>query len=251
MKITAIIAARMGSSRLPGKSLMPILGKPMLERMIERVRHSCHIDEIILATTKLSNDDQLENFADEIGVGCFRGSVDDVLGRINQAVATSRADLAVELLGDNPLVHADLIDDVIDFYLENQYDYCVSATSEHPHAGNDIYKFPIGIRVEVFNPDVLNKCGKLAVDAYHRENTTSFIYHSPEIFSTGYFEARGKWLPLNRPEVTFAVNYQENYDLVARIFEKCYPVDANFSLFTMMETFDSLPELWNLMGSQE
>jgi spore coat polysaccharide biosynthesis protein SpsF (cytidylyltransferase family) len=98
---------------------------------------------------------------------------------------------------------------------------------------------------------VLDKCARLADTAYYRENTTSFIYRNPDIFSTGYFEASGKWLPLNRPEVTFAVNYQENFGLIARIFEKCYPVDPNFSLFAMMDAFDGEPGLAKLMGSQE
>ena len=251
MKIVAFIAARMGSSRLPGKSLMPILGKPMLARMIERVQCSRHVDEIVFATTKLSNDDPIESFAQEIGVGCFRGPVDDVLGRINQAVAASGADLAIELLGDNPLVHADLIDDVIDFYLANEYEYCVSVTTEHPYAGKDLAKFPIGLRAEVFGPDVLDKCAQLAIEAYHRENTTSFIYRNPDIFSTGYFAAREKWGLLNRPELNFAVNYQENFDLVTHIFESCYPDDPNFSLFKVLDAFDNQPELTKLMGAQE
>ena len=91
----------------------------------------------------------------------------------------------------------------------------------------------------------------MATEAYHRENTTSFIYRNPDLFSTGYFDASGKWSLLNRPELTFAVNYRENFELVARIFESCYPIDPNFSLFDILAAFDSQPELAKLMGAQE
>ena len=248
MKIVAIIACRMGSSRLPGKTTLPVLGKPMIERMIERVRHSMYLEEIVIATTDLPEDDMLAEFAQQINVGCFRGSADDVLGRIHAAAGTLDAGLIVELLGDNPLVHADLIDDVIDFYRAGELDYAASVTTEYPHAGADVQKFPIGIRVQVFPPTVLERCEKLAQDAYHRENSTTYICEHPEQFRLGYFEAREKWNTLYRPELTFAVNYAKNFDLVTRIFERCYPQDPNFSLIDVIHTFDADPSLRLHMG---
>jgi len=249
MKTTALITARMGSSRLPGKSMMPILGKPMIERMIERVRHSQYIEQIVIATTELMEDDTIESLAARIGVGCFRGSVQDVLGRINAAAVVCDADLVVELLGDNPLVHADLIDDVVEFYKESDFDYTASVTTEYPHAGPELMQFPIGTRVEVFSQAVLDRCEELANEPYYREHSTSFIYEHPDMFRLGYFEARGKWRYFNRPELTFAVNYQENLNMVRRIFERCYPVNPNFPLSDVIRTLDSDPTLRPLMGS--
>ena len=249
MKTTALIAARMGSRRLPGKSMMSILGKPMLERMIERVRHSQSIEQIVIATTELPEDDAIESLAARIGVGCFRGSAQDVLGRINAASAAYGPELVVELLGDNPLVHAHLIDDVIVFHTNGDFDYAASVTIEYPHAGAAMKKFPIGIRVQVFTPPVLDRCAQLASEPRYREHSTSFICEHPEMFRPGYFEAKGKWRDLNRPELTFAVNYQENLNMVRRIFERCYPVNPNFPLTDVIRTFDSDPALRPLMGS--
>jgi len=246
LKTVAIIVARMESTRLPGKAMLPILGRPMIERMIERVRHSRYVTQIIIATTELASDDVLAALAKRLGVECFRGSVDDVLKRIHAAAATVDAELLVELLGDNPLVHSDLIDDVIDFYHANQCDYAASVTTEYPHAGPKIATFPIGIRVQVFTPAVLDQCQQLASTSYHLENSTTYIYEHPEKFKLGYFEAKGKWTELNRSELTFAVNYQQNLDLVSQLFELCYPRDANFSLSAMLQVLDETPWLASL-----
>lgn len=249
MKVHALIACRMGSCRLPGKAALPILGKPMIERMIERVQQSRCLHDIAVATTHLPEDQELVDIALRIGVGVFRGSPDDVLGRLYAAAETLDADLLVELLGDNPLVHSELIDDVIGFHLKHSYDYSASVTAEYPHAGADAHKFPVGIRVQVFSPAVLEKCAREAGDQYYRENSTTYIYEHPEIFRLGYLEAKGKWNQLNRPELTFAVNYRKNFDLVTKIFERCYPRDSNFSLFDVIDTFDADPALHPLMGN--
>lgn len=251
MKTLALIAVRLSSSRLPGKALMPILDIPMLEHMVDRIRFSQYVDEVLIATSTESSDDDLELFADRVGTNCFRGSLDDVLGRLHAAVESTDADLVVEMLGDNPLVHSELIDDVIDFYLEQGVDYAANATVEYPHAGPEIAKFPVGIRVQAFTPAVLEKCNRLVTEPQHREHSTSFIYENPDIFTLGYFEARGKWQELHRPDLTFAVNYRENFQLVARIIEQCYPKDKNFSLQDALQVYDSDPALSALMGAQD
>ncbi len=249
MIVHALIACRMGSSRLPGKVAMPILGKPMIEGMIERVRRSHYLHNVLIATTDLPEDQALVDIAARIGVGCFRGSPDDVLGRLHAAARTLHADLLVELLGDNPLVHADLINDVISLHVDGQYDYSANVTTEYPHADAGVRKFPIGIRAQVFSPAVLERCTREACDQYHRENATAYIYEHPEIFRLGYLEANGKWSRLHRPELTFAVNYAKNLHLITRIFERCYPSDPNFSLFDVIDTFDADLALHPLMGS--
>lgn len=150
----------MGSSRLPGKTTKRILGRPMIERMIERVRHSRHLTDVVVATSTNPEDDPLEILARRIGVGCFRGSPDDVLARIDGAVRSAGADLIVELLGDNPLVHASLIDDVVEFHRVGNYDYSASVTAEYPHAGPQVQKFPVGVRVQVCSPEVIHRAAR-------------------------------------------------------------------------------------------
>jgi spore coat polysaccharide biosynthesis protein SpsF len=249
MKTTALLAVRTGSSRLPAKALMPILGKPMLERMLERVARAKAIDEIVIATTELAEDDRVEALATRLGARCYRGSVDDVLGRMAGAVEASGADRVVELLGDNPLVHADIIDEVAAFFDAGDYDYAVNVTHEQPNAPPNAARFPIGVRVEVYKPEVIIRCAGETNDPRNREHSTSYIGEHPELFKLGYFEARGPWAALDQPAYTFAVNYQQNFDLVEQVFVGCYPQDENFSLPSVMALLEAKPELINLMGA--
>jgi spore coat polysaccharide biosynthesis protein SpsF len=245
----ALLAVRTGSSRLPAKALMPILGKPMLERMLERVARAKAIDKIVIATTELAEDDRVEALATRLGACCYRGSVDDVLGRMAGAVAASNADRVVELLGDNPLVHADIIDEVAAFFDAGGYDYAVNVTHEQPNAPADAARFPIGVRVEVYKPEVIIECARETNDPRNREHSTSFIGEHPELFQLGYFEALGPWASLNQPGYTFAVNYQQNFDLIEQVFASCYPLDEDFSLPSVMALLEAWPELTELMGA--
>ena len=231
---------------------MPILGKPMVERMVERIRYSSKVTDVLIATSYLDEDQPLVDLASRLDASCFRGSPDDVLGRIAAAAASgTKADLLVELLGDNPLVHSELIDDVLDLHIGGGHDYSASVTVEYPHARGDAARFPVGIRVQVFSADVLARAACEATDPYHRENSTTYIYQHPEIFEVGYLQAVGKWARLHRPSLTFAVNYRRNFELVSRLFERCYPGNPNFSLVDVIDTFDADSQLARLMGNQE
>jgi spore coat polysaccharide biosynthesis protein SpsF len=249
MKTIALLAVRTGSSRLPAKALMPILGKPMLERMIERVQRASAIDEVVIATTERSEDDRIEALATRLGASCFRGSEDDVLGRMSSAVEAAHCDRVIELLGDNPLVHAEIIDEVAEFFEAGGYDYAVNVTHEQPNAPADAARFPIGIRVEIYKPWVITQSAAETSDPRNREHSTSYIGEHPEKFKLGYFEAKGRWAPLNEPKMTFAVNYQENFDLIEAIFNACYPQDSNFPLQAVMALLEAKPDLRSLMGA--
>ena len=228
-----------------------ILGKPMIERMIERVTYSRYVERICVATTDLPIDDELEAVAAQLGVLSFRGEESDVLGRIVGAVERYKPHLIVELLGDNPLVHSSLIDDVIEFYHDSNVEYAVSVTTEYPFAGPDMKKFPLGIRVQVFPPETIYLCNRLVQDSYYRENSTAFIAENPELFRIGYFEAIGRWARLHRPDLSFAVNIPKNLLLIKEIFSKCYFRNRNFSLFDALKITDSDERLITLMGNNE
>jgi spore coat polysaccharide biosynthesis protein SpsF len=251
MSTMALLAVRTGSSRLPAKALMPILGKPMLERMLDRVSRAKRVDQIVIATTHLDEDDPIEELAHGVGASCYRGPVDDVLGRMAGAVTQTGVDRVVELLGDNPLVHSDIIDEVCDFFETGAFDYAVNVTREQPHAPASAARFPIGVRVEVYTPAVIIRCAQEADDPRNREHSTSYIGEHPDRFKLGYFEAKGGWAALNRPNYTFAVNYQQNFDLVERIFSTCYPQDTNFSLHAVMRALRDQPSLTSMMGTPQ
>ena len=116
MKTVAIIEARMTSTRLPGKVMLPILGKPMLELLIERLKRATLINQIVVATTQNLTDYAIEQLAQRMGVECFRGSEDDVLDRVLHAAHTYEADVIVEVTGDCPLIDPLIIDKVIKVY---------------------------------------------------------------------------------------------------------------------------------------
>ena len=166
MKIVATIEARMTSSRLPGKVLMPIMGKPMLAYLIERLKRS-RVDEIVVATTDRPTDDLIEQLATNLGVGCFRGSEEDVLGRVLLAAKSVGADVIVEITGDCPLIDPDIVDQVLDVYLSQQVDY----------ASNTLKRtYPRGLDVQVFSTNLLDEVNILTSDPIDHENVSLYIY---------------------------------------------------------------------------
>src|SRR3954449_9621786 len=125
-RVVATIEARMTSSRLPGKVLLPARGRPLLELMVERLRRCRHLDEIVIATAVDASSDPLQQLAERLDIGCFRGSEDDVLARVLGAAEAYDADLIVELTGDCPLIDPALVDHVVDRFYEGGADYCAN-----------------------------------------------------------------------------------------------------------------------------
>lgn len=248
MKTCAILVARMGSSRLPGKSLIDVEGAPMMSRLVERVSQAHRLDKIMIATTTLAEDDALEALSRDLGVECFRGSSDDVLGRVKAAALAAGAEVVATILGDNPLVHSDLIDDTIRLFEGGSFDYAASVTTEYPSAGPDVCKFPIGIRVQVFPMDTIEKADELAEGKRYREDATAFMLESAHLFTLGLLEATGRWAPLNAPTLHFAVNHAKNMQLLREVFRELYPRDSNFSLDDVIDLVLRRRDLLGLMG---
>ena len=169
-KIMASIEARMTSSRLPGKVLMESLpGVSMLEYMINRVKKSNNIDDIIIATTINKEDDPIVELCKKLKVKFFRGSEDDVLLRVLNAHKHFKSDIIVELTGDCPLIDYKLIDKIINVYNNNNYDYV---------SNSHVRSYPDGFDVQVFSTELLGEVSLLTKDSYDRENVSSFIYRS-------------------------------------------------------------------------
>ncbi|ODS33748.1 MAG: 3-deoxy-manno-octulosonate cytidylyltransferase [Candidatus Scalindua rubra] len=251
--IGAFIVARIGSTRLPGKNMMILLGKPMIELMVERVKSSRMIDKVVIAISTDPTDGPLENLAKELDIGIYRGSLENVMERVSKAAEVYNCDTIIELLGDNPLVHCDLIDDVVRFYLDGKYDYAATVTNEYPVSKTDpgIKLFTLGVRVQVYS----RKTAEKYVDYPEYFNiedkgTTAYIFEHPETFKIGYFEAKAKWSFMNRCNLNFAINYYKNFNLIRTIFEKNYPEDKNFTLEKVYEQLDKDKYLYLLMGNE-
>jgi len=226
MRIDATIQARTSSSRLPNKVMKEILEKPMLQLQVERLRQSRLIDRIIIATSSSPQDDVIEELADRLDVLCFRGSEDDVLGRVVGALKAFDVDLHFESKGDNPMPFHSLIDSMIGFYLKHagEYDYVSNALKTTYPPGTDVILYPAEILIDaekqIENEDPL------------REHVGIHIYQYPERYRLYNLEAP-PWHKF--PEVYLEVDTIEDFKVVTKIFEHFYPANPGFSLSQVLE----------------
>lgn len=169
--IATIIQARMASTRLPGKVLMDINGKPMLLRVIERIKHSKLNQKIIIATSINKEDDEIYDFARSEHIDVFRGSQSDVLHRYYEAAENFNVDVIVRVTADCPLIDPYVMDLVIQGFLDNNKTIVTNA-------GIDLDKrtYPRGLDVEVFSFDALLLANKKADQKYQREHVTPYLY---------------------------------------------------------------------------
>lgn len=173
MKTAAIIQARMGSTRLPGKALRDIAGETMLARVVSRVRRTSLLDQIIIATTTELADSAIVAECERLGVACFQGSEADVLDRYYQAALAFDVDTVVRITSDCPLIEPVIIDQVITTFYETEADYASNSLSR---------TFPRGLDTEVFKNSVLKQNWQAATELYQRSHVTPYIYQNPDLF---------------------------------------------------------------------
>lgn len=206
MKTVCIIQARMGSTRLPGKVLQPLLDKPLLFWDVYRVKKARLIDEVLIATTTDSRDDAIVELCNSAGWGYFRGSEDDVLDRYYQAAQKQHAGVVVRVTSDCPLIDPQ----VLDYILAGFY----AAAPAVDYASNSIMRtYPRGLDTEVFTFAALETAWREDNSSW-REHVTPFIYNHPERF---------RLLPVTNPtdysHHRWTVDTPEDYELVRRIYE--------------------------------
>jgi len=177
--LVAIVQARMGSSRLPGKVLAGIEGAPMLELIVRRVRQAAQIRTVVVATSVSPSDAPIAALCKQLGTTCFRGSEEDVLDRYYRAAQWIGADVVVRITGDCPLIDPSVVGKVVDRYLVGGYDY-VSNTCPPT--------FPDGLDVEAFSFDALERSWREARWSSEREHVTSYVRGHPELFRTANVE---------------------------------------------------------------
>jgi spore coat polysaccharide biosynthesis protein SpsF len=213
--IIAILQARMSSTRLPGKVLMPILGWPMLARQIERVARSRRIDRLVVATSDDAGDDPIAALADQVGVGCHRGSLSDVLDRFHGAAAAEGATHLVRLTGDCPLADWDVIDRCIDFARDGGYDYASNALRP---------TWPDGLDVEVVTVDALEAAWREAETRHDREHVMPFLTARPDRFRLGSFEQAE-----DHSALRWTVDEPRDIAFVDAVYRALYPANSAFT----------------------
>jgi spore coat polysaccharide biosynthesis protein SpsF len=175
-RVVAIVQARMGSQRFPGKMLAELAGRPLLEWVLLRVRQSTRLDGIVVATSVDRRNYALADLSRRLGIDAFLGSEDDVLGRFCAAAAQSDADIVVRICADNPFVAAEEIDRVVALYLSERPDY---AFNHVPRLDNN---YADGFGAEVLSRVLLDRLDAIAIRPCHREHVTSYIWDHPDQF---------------------------------------------------------------------
>lgn len=232
MKILLIVQARMTSTRLPGKVLLPLAGEPMLTRLIERLRRVQRADGIVIATTTNATDDPIAALCDTLGVPCHRGSEHDVLSRYADAARLHGADAVVRITSDCPLIDPALIDQVIAVYAEGDSDYVSNMLPP---------TWPYGMAVEVFSAAALQQAHTEATQPAEREHVTPFIYWHPE-----RYRLRNVASPVDLSHHRWTVDTPEDYELVRRLFETLHPINPEFTQADILTLLDAHPDWMTL-----
>ena len=231
MSIVGVIEARLGSSRLPGKVLLELTqGLSLLQAVVQRASRSAQLSQVVVATTELEGDDPICDYCrEELGVGFYRGSNEDVLGRVLGAAREFGADRVVRLTGDCPLIDPVLIDDVVEFYQDGNFDYVSTTHMDHSENWKEKRTFPRGVTVQVLSTDLLNEVERRSSDPRDREYVTYYIYDRPDEYRLGAFQAAGKYDAWRHPELRFAVDLPEDLELMREVFGRLYLGNPLFS----------------------
>jgi spore coat polysaccharide biosynthesis protein SpsF len=228
----AVVQARMTSTRLPGKVLLDLAGRPMLERQLERLGRSERLDEIVLAVTTNPDDDPLIALADRLGLRWYRGSEHDVLDRYAGAVRASGGELVVRITSDCPLIDAAEVDVVIRELTERR--------ATHDYASNSIEPtLPRGLDCEAFWADVLERMARMATSAAAREHVTWFCYgERPDLF-TLHSVVR----PFDAFDLRWTVDTADDLALVRRLYDDLELADHDAGAPELIAYVRAHPEL--------
>jgi spore coat polysaccharide biosynthesis protein SpsF len=237
MRTVAIIQARMGSNRLPGKVLMPILGKPMLWHIVGRVRSVPSIDQVLVAVPADESNEVLRRFCADNNIALFAGSETDVLDRYYQAAQQSKADPVIRVTADCPIVDPQLIERLIQTYKSGKYDHIgVAAGAGAERLGKG--RFPDGLDAECFGFSALDRTWHDATDPRDREHVTRYIWNNKEIFRCGELTADVVY-----PKLRLTVDHLEDFALVTKIYESLYSERGPFLLSDVMNFLEKNPGL--------
>ena len=203
MRVGAIIQARFSSQRLPGKVLRPLCGKPLLAHLVDRLRHSTALDVIGVATSTETSDDAIATFCTDAEIACYRGALDDVLGRIQAAARHFELDGIVRVSGDSPLLDPALVRQAVKLFRRGGWDLVTNV---------QIRSFPKGQSVEILSADALDRAAKNSRAAAEREHVTPYLYAHPDLFRIRNLVAR-----IARPALQLSVDTAEDFARIEAI----------------------------------
>jgi spore coat polysaccharide biosynthesis protein SpsF len=230
-RIVCIVEARFASTRLPGKVLLPIVGKPMLALMIERLQRARTIDEIVIATSANPADDAIALLATDMGAHVFRGSEEDVLDRVVKAAQSRDADIIVETTGDCPLIDPGIVDKVVGDFLMGGADFVSNVL---PHTT------PRGTDVRVFWAKDLAEINVRSQDPADHEHVSLHFWEHPERYRCRNVETD---LPEAAAHLRLTVDESADLELVREVYQRLYPSNPAFTLADVLQLLDQQPGL--------
>jgi len=226
-----IIQARMSSLRLPRKVLMKLEGKSILEHIVNSLKFSKLCSKIIVATTINQTDDPIATLCNDLDVDCFRGSSNDVLNRYYECAKLHQGDIIVRITCDNPLIDPTLVDKAIKICMEEKCDY----------VSNMIHQtYPLGYLVEVIKFNILKQNNDEIHDALTREHVTNHIRKNLTMYKIKEFFAPDN---LQRPEWRLTVDYENDYQLMKKIFQYLYNPNEYIPYANVVSFLDNNLEL--------
>jgi spore coat polysaccharide biosynthesis protein SpsF len=228
LNITAIVQARMGSTRLPGKVLTDLGGKTVLNRVVTRLRRATRIDDVVVATTCLPNDDSIARECQQLGAPHFRGSECDVLDRYYQVAKNFGADIIVRITADCPLIDPDLVDETLRAFQFHGADY---ASNVIPRT------YPRGLDTEVFTTEALAWAWLEAREPHQREHVTPYLYEHPETFTIASATGRADY-----SHYRWTLDTPEDLELIRAIYSRFDNRD-DFSWQDILALMERKPEL--------
>jgi spore coat polysaccharide biosynthesis protein SpsF len=234
MKTVIIVQARMGSTRLPGKVLKRVLGKPLLEYLVERLRRVSLADLFVVATTCRPEDDAIVAECARLGVPHTRGPEHDVLGRYHEAAIAHQAELVVRVTSDCPLIDPAVVDAAISLYRSGAYDYVSNALRPG---------YPLGMAVEVFPFALLEQAAREAVAPAEREHVTPFFYLRPQRYRIGHLLNR-----IDLGEERWTVDTEQDFELVSRMISAIADSNPAAGMGELVDLLDRHPD-WRAINA--
>ncbi len=233
--LLVVVQARTGSSRLPDKIMMPLAGRPLLQRMIERVQAATTPFRLVVATTTDASDDPVREMCRSLNIDCYSGHPTDLLDRHYRAAVERQAEFVAKIPSDCPLIDPAVIDRVLAHFLENthRYDY---VSNLHPAT------YPDGNDVEIMTLDALGTAWREATKNFEREHTTPFIWENPERFKIGNVEwDSGRNFSMSH---RWTIDYAEDYEFIRRVFDELWiPEGPVFSMNEILQLLDAKPAI--------
>lgn len=237
METIAILQARCNSSRLPNKVLKPINNKPMIQWQVERLKQSKNIDKLIIATSEEDSDLPLVHLCNKLGISVFRGSLNNVLERFYQVAVDIEPKLIVRLTGDCPLIDPRIVDEVIDYMKQGNFDYV--SNSMEP-------SYPDGLDVEVVSFDTLKYVYTNAKRQSEKEHVTLYIANNRKKFKIGVYKNT-----INLSHHRWTVDEPIDFQLVTAIFKGLNHLNGNFHMEDILNFLEENPKLANLNNNIE